>query len=145
MIDSQYGYSSKIISEIKYSDTQLAWFSSFNFVPEFRMPTNPLFRIKEKFSTAVFNNSSETIIDPQIYINKGQTNFWNWQCMIGQESLFIDHDGTIQRANCGVTGKAGNLENWKEIDWDRLKQPVSCTSLLCNCGTDVLISKKSID
>jgi len=145
MIDPQYGYSSRIISEIKYNDRQLDWFSSFDFSAEFKLPENPLYRMKEKFSTAIFDNFSEIIVDPQIYINNGQTNFWSWQCAIGQESLFIDHNGDIQRANCGVTGKVGTLEKWQEIDWNSLKLPVSCTTLKCHCGSDVLISKKKVD
>lgn len=144
MIDSQYGFSSAVISPIDYTDKQLDWFAKFDYQRQLKRPDNPLYRIKENFSFAIFDKHDERISDPQTYINRGQTNFWNYQCMIGSESLFIDHDGKIQRANCGVTGKAGLLDNWKTIDWNRLKRPVSCTSLMCHCGTDVLISKKKV-
>ena len=145
MIDSQYGYSSRIISEIKYTEEQLDWFSKFNYKKEYKKPDNEFYKIKENFSFAVFGDLEEKIIDPQAYINRGQTNFWNYQCMIGRESLFINHDGMIQRANCGVTGNVGTLENWMDINWNRLNHPVSCPSLMCHCGTDILVSKKKVD
>jgi MoaA/NifB/PqqE/SkfB family radical SAM enzyme len=145
MIDSQYGYSSRIISEIKYTDEQLDWFSKFSYQKEYKKPDNEFYKVKENFSFAIFEDHEEKIIDPQTYINRGQTNFWNYQCMIGSESLFINHDGKIQRANCGVTGIAGTLDDWTNIDWERLKSPVSCPALMCHCGSDVLVSKKKVD
>lgn len=146
MIDPQYGYSSKIIENITYTDAQIDWFSQFHFEKKYVKPKNALHRVKTNFSQAVFDTlEKETIVDPQQYINRGQTNFWNYRCNIGRESLFINHDGKIQRANCGISGIAGTLDNWKEIPWDRLKESVSCTSVMCHCGTDVLISKKRIE
>jgi MoaA/NifB/PqqE/SkfB family radical SAM enzyme len=145
MIDSQYGYSSNIIKQINYTEEQFDWFAKFNYKKEYKKPDNEFYKIKENFSFAVFDDAEEKIIDPQAYINRGQTNFWNYKLMIGRESLFINHDGIIQRANCGVTGIAGTLDDWTNIDWERLKSPVSCPALMCHCGSDVLVSKKKVD
>lgn len=146
MIESQYGFSSRPITDITYTPEQLAWFSDFNYSSEPIKKENQLHRIKDKFSYVHFVKSKEERInDPQDLINKGQTNFWNWQCNIGAESLFIDHNGSIQRANCGVSGKVGSIDAWQDINWDQLLQPVSCTSIVCHCGSDVLVSKRKVD
>lgn len=146
MIDPQYGFSSRKITDIEYSTDQLEWFKTFSYESAWIEKENSLHRLVDKFSYMQFADlTEEKITNPQELINRGQTNFWNWQCNIGSESLFIDHDGNIKRANCGVSGNVGSIDNWQEINWEQLSQPISCTTTLCHCGTDVLVSKRKVD
>ena len=87
------------------------------------------------------DGTEKTSQAPQDLINLGETRYFDWNCNIGKESLFINNDGNITRGNCSVGGIIGNIESYKEIDWNSLTRSVRCTQGCCICGADVPISK----
>jgi hypothetical protein len=65
-------------------------------------------------------------------------NKWQgWQCYIGIDSLYIQHDGTIFRGNCmqgNIIGKIGSNISWP-------KTPIKCPIEVCVCNADMPIRK----
>ena len=65
-------------------------------------------------------------------------NKWKgWQCYIGIDSLYVQHDGTIFRGNCmqgNIIGKIGSNINWP-------KTPIKCPTEVCVCNADMPIRK----
>jgi organic radical activating enzyme len=74
--------------------------------------------------------------------NNKLTNFRNWQCNVGLESLFVHFNGDVMRGNCGVGGVVGNITRMQESGWP--KEPVICHKNICHCTADVILSKKAI-
>lgn len=68
-------------------------------------------------------------------------NFFGWKCSIGLESLFVHYDGNIQRANCDVGGKIGNIT--KEFIWPT--DQIICNKNICHCAADIVITKEISD
>lgn len=81
----------------------------------------------------------------QTYINKDITNFENYQCDIGVESIFISHDGDIRGA-CGQ--KLFGLDYYSNIlsddfvnQFTHLIQATMCEMTSCLCAPETHISK----
>jgi hypothetical protein len=89
------------------------------------------------------DGTAESLNSPQLLINKGQTNFFDFKCAIGSESMFIHQYGHIKRGNCEVGGIIGNVKDYANIDWNSLSKSVICDSVRCSCGADIPISKKN--
>lgn len=147
-IDEQYGDQPKKLADIPYTNEQLEYIN--NFQPYSGTwnkkgvikTTNPLYR-RHKGEPIVFfeDLSTEIMRSNTIYINSGQTNFFNYMCNIGKESLFIHQSGKIKRGNCRVGGVIGHIDKWQDIDWNDLKRPIRCDVAKCHCGADVQITK----
>lgn len=145
-IQDQYGGSSTKICELSYTTEQQ------NYITQF---VNKNLKIFTEKVLAVRKNSNinpalvtyedgtvESLQSPQTLINKGETRFFDYSCSIGKESLFINYDGSIRRANCTVGGSnIGTIENFKDIEWQDMSTPVRCTIGWCACGADVPVSK----
>lgn len=147
-IEEQYGNSKDKLAEIPYTKEQLEYINKFQVIDSrwkqsevvehtgvYRRPEN------DEVSIYFEDDTEEKMTTPQSYINNGQTNFFNYTCQIGKESLFIHQSGLIRRGNCMVGGWIGNLDNWKDIDWKDLARPVKCSVSKCHCGADVQITK----
>jgi hypothetical protein len=145
-IDDQYGSSPTKISDITYSSEQLEFFKTFKTIPirNTIAETNTFYRsLKNNLSYVYEDGTKQSNLSPQMLINKGQTNFFDYKCSIGKESLFIHQTGKIRRGNCHVGGIIGTLQEHKKIDWNSLLRTVICDSVRCSCGADIPISKKS--
>jgi len=147
-IDDQYGSSRTKLAKINYSEEQNQFFKNFKQVETRSSPdnisvTNPIYRPFPPWSpTATFSDGSRAIIDnEQELINRGQTNFYDFNCNIGVESLFIHQNGHIKRGNCDVGGVIGTVKDFDQLNWNTLSNPVICNSLRCHCGADISISK----
>lgn len=147
-IDDQYGSSPTKIYDITYSTEQLEFFKTFKRIHSRTTfyqieKNNSFFKKLETKGTVIYEDETkESIPTSQTLINRGQTNFFDYKCAIGQESMFIHQTGIIRRGNCHVGGIIGTLQDHDKIDWNSLKKPVLCNSLRCSCGADVPISKK---
>ena len=147
-IQDQYGGSEQKICDLSYTPEQIKYINNFvnkNSTKADKKPFSKLPRLKDDTRSDVFytDGTSEKLISPQPYINKGETRFFDYSCSIGKESLFINYDGTIRRANCNEGGKnLGSIEEFETMDWDSLGTPLRCTIGWCQCGADVPISKK---
>jgi hypothetical protein len=78
-------------------------------------------------------------LDSQKLINSGQTNFQDWQCNIGLESLFVQYDGNIKLGNCITAPTIGKIQEFDNIEWTN--GPITCRQNYCNCSTDIYVSK----
>jgi organic radical activating enzyme len=123
-----------------YTNDQLQWFKENDndtfksIIPNYNKP--PLV-----MGASFYFNNGEVIEygNTLKYINNGLTNFNGYNCAIGLRSLFIDHQGRIQRGNCSVGGFIGNINDSDNIQWPT--EPVKCNINLCHCTTDVEIDK----
>lgn len=70
-------------------------------------------------------------------VSFGKNNFKDWTCHIS-ESIYISPKGEITMASCGVGGRVGNIN---DDHLDIKTTPVTCPHTLCNCGTDVALTK----
>ena len=65
-------------------------------------------------------------------------NTWQgWQCYIGIDSLYIQHNGEVYRGNCLLGDKLGDIGS--EINWPT--QPFVCTATSCGCNADMIVRK----
>jgi hypothetical protein len=148
-IDDQYGSSKSKLADIKYTPAQTEFFKTFKTIPtrtntQKILETNPLFKQYSSNTIITYeDNDTEVLNSPQMFINKGQTNFFDFKCAIGSESMFIHQYGHIKRGNCEVGGIIGNVKEHEKIDWNSLLKTVLCNSVRCSCGADIPISKKS--
>jgi MoaA/NifB/PqqE/SkfB family radical SAM enzyme len=68
-------------------------------------------------------------------------NTWQgWQCYIGIDSLYIQHNGEIFRGNCMLGEKLGNIGG--TINWP--VQPFTCTASTCGCNADMMVRKTKL-
>jgi hypothetical protein len=82
------------------------------------------------------NHSMETAL-----LNGNLSNFRNWKCNVGLESLFVHFNGDVMRGNCGVGGVIGNITRMQESGWPT--EPVVCHKNICHCAADLVLSKKA--
>jgi radical SAM protein with 4Fe4S-binding SPASM domain len=69
------------------------------------------------------------------------SNFENWTCNVGIESLFVHFNGDILRGNCGVGGIIGNITNMENIQWPT--SSIICNKDICHCDADIVLSKRA--
>jgi len=70
-------------------------------------------------------------------IAKNLNSWKGWQCYIGIDSLYIQHNGMVFRGNClqgGSIGKLGEKINWP-------KNPIVCPINWCTCNADMVVRK----
>jgi hypothetical protein len=147
-IDDQYGSSRTKLVNLRYTPNQQEFFKNFQVIPGRNSPenilkTNAIYRTFDKgYSEMTFEDGSKgTITNPQELINRGQTNFYDYKCSIGTESLFIHQLGHIKRGNCDVGGVIGTIKEFDKVRWEEFVRPVICNSLRCTCGGDIPVSK----
>lgn len=94
-------------------------------------------------SRLVFNTGKTMRLDHRISTfmsNNDLTNFENWSCDIGLESLFVHYDGNIMRGNCGVGGVIGSILDLPNVKWPT--ESILCNKDMCHCVADLLMSKR---
>jgi wyosine [tRNA(Phe)-imidazoG37] synthetase (radical SAM superfamily) len=77
-------------------------------------------------SVVLFDNNTAKVAKPHTIILNNWNKFKGWSCMLGAESIVINHDGTI-RGSCGVELNGMNS--------------VICPKNDCSCQPDTHISK----
>lgn len=131
--------------DIVYTDEQLEILNLH--IPEAVYPNLKDLRRYTDESFLMYDNGTKEIKvlqDTVVYLeNSKKANFLNWECDIGLESLFVHYDGKIQRGNCGVGGKIGNICDFDNIKWP--EESIICNKTLCHCVADLLISKRIKD
>jgi len=68
---------------------------------------------------------------------RGLNTWLGWQCYIGIDSLYIQHNGEVYRGNCLLGDKLGDIGG--EINWP--SQPLVCTATSCGCNADMIVRK----
>lgn len=68
---------------------------------------------------------------------RGLNNWLGWQCFIGIDSLYIQHNGEIYRGNCMLGEKLGHIGS--SINWP--SRPFTCTASSCGCNADMIVRK----
>jgi organic radical activating enzyme len=91
-------------------------------------------------STAYYDSGESTAVDAQRIINEGKDNFFGWSCNIGLESLFVNFDGKIKKANCASAEYLGDIQHLDDVQWP--SKPVICPQTYCDCATDIYVSKQ---
>jgi hypothetical protein len=132
-----------------YTEDQLAWLADPKHdLPAYKKMPYDIHTAKAQYSptlsTYYFDDGTQTTMaNASLLVNNGQTNFRGYSCEIGLRSLVIGPDGKIKRGNCLVGGYIGHVDKPEEIVWP--SAPVICNYISCNCSTDVIINKKSLD
>ena len=119
-----------------YTPEQLAWFDN---VPKYHSAklNRPAVPLGAYF---VDENGKEFLaLGITDYINRGQTNFKNYNCDVGVKSLHVGVYGDISRGNCRAGGLLGNINNPENINWPI--GSIYCPYSSCNCFSDVIINK----
>jgi molybdenum cofactor biosynthesis enzyme MoaA len=70
-------------------------------------------------------------------IKKTTHNWKGWNCYIGIDSLYIQHNGTIFRGNCLQGNSIGKIG--EKIKWPT--HPIRCPISSCSCNLDMVIRK----
>ena len=126
---------------LNYTNEQLEWFNGetrFGGYNSSKLNHKKWANIGSDF--VLEDGSIDGSADAVDYINEGLSDFYGWECEIGLESLFIFADGEIKRGNC-TSFYIGNINKLDEIKWPT--NTVICPWHICQCATDVLISKRS--
>lgn len=71
-------------------------------------------------------------------LKSNNLNIWKgWQCYIGIDSLYVQHEGTIYRANCMQGEPIGKIG--EKIKWPN--ETLICPLKYCTCNNDMVIRK----
>jgi organic radical activating enzyme len=88
-------------------------------------------------SKLTYDDNSVEVADPNMIVKLGQNNFYGWECLAGNETINIKHDGSVTWANCGIK----RYNHFRDVDAIELKQPVTCNLNRCDCGADIRATK----
>lgn len=72
-------------------------------------------------------------------ITRDLHHFQGWQCSIGLDSMFVQHDGCYKRGNCDAGGYLGRLD---DAVYQFPEQLIVCDQKECRCTTDILTAKR---
>jgi wyosine [tRNA(Phe)-imidazoG37] synthetase (radical SAM superfamily) len=110
-----------------YTTEQLAYLeSSIKRIPDSNKLLKHIDDFKLHQSVILFDNDTAKVAKPHTIILNNWNKFKGWNCMLGAESILINHDGTI-RGSCGAIVRGMN--------------PVICPKDDCSCQPDTHISK----
>jgi organic radical activating enzyme len=131
---------------LKYSEEQIKILLKYNMVRSKLLSIKKRSLIPKEFlyhsgKIQVKYNDGSTITDHAgVFIKKGETFFYGWECDIGQELIRIEHE-TVSRAVCGQG------DRWSIYD----KSLFASDSLICKqsgqctCTLDVIEPKRMIN
>jgi MoaA/NifB/PqqE/SkfB family radical SAM enzyme len=77
---------------------------------------------------------------PTLMANAQANRFQGWECDIGKESLFLQFDGSIRKANCEQDGWFARIQDPQTWQWPT--NSTLCQQWECQCVTDLRISKR---
>ena len=130
-------------SWFKYSDLQESWFINHAKLVRKKQKaygSSAMHEYIEKNYIKYDDGSIEMLNHVSDLIRYKQNNFYDWECNIGLEHLFVNPDGWIKRGNCQQGGTLGNIKEIDKINFPT--DPIVCKSTFCHCTTDIKISKK---
>lgn len=123
-----------------YTPTQLQWFQENPGIQRTLSHFTRKIEVPDLSAEYIFNDGSR---DPSpnavVYVNRGLTNFYGYECEIGLKGLFVHWSGDIYRGNCLDGGIIGNINDPNNIQWPR--STITCSKLLCYCSSDININK----
>jgi organic radical activating enzyme len=132
------GESDKSIPK-SYTSEHLKWFEEAD---RFQKPKLIKYHGNQNFEASDYYLDNGKIIKGRnsvLFINEGMTNFYDYNCKIGLNSLYIDFNGFVSRGNCMEGGFIGHINEPEGIIWPQ--NTIICKSTLCKCATDVEITK----
>lgn len=107
-----------------YSDEELEFISNFNN--------------KKQWNNIKLYSKDDTLEVNTDELKAKSLNSWKgWQCYIGIDSLYIQHNGFVFRGNCmqgGPIGKIGEKINFPS-------RPIVCPITKCSCNSDMVVRK----
>ena len=118
----------------RYSQDKLAWIDSR---PQIGTPSPEPQQGAEVHR--LLKTTKQEFIDgvtANVMINLRWNKFANWTCTIGQNSLFVQFDGSIRKGNCPQDGYIGWIH-----DYTPPTEPTKCQQHTCDCTTDILTPK----
>lgn len=77
---------------------------------------------------------------PVLLVNTENNRFRGWECDIGKDSLFLQFDGKIRKANCEQDGWFASIQDPTTWQWPTTS--TVCQQTECQCITDVRTSKR---
>jgi MoaA/NifB/PqqE/SkfB family radical SAM enzyme len=93
--------------------------------------------LKDIDTTAVYDDGSTSVLDPDQLMKNDTNNFLGWTCFSGKENLLITPEGNISWSNCGMI----DLGNVKDFNIDQWPKSVICNRSRCDCGADIRADK----
>jgi hypothetical protein len=88
-------------------------------------------------SDVIFDNGDIEELDGYMFVKENLNQFYNWQCMAGNETVAINANGSAVWANCGIK----RYDSLLDITPEELLIPMTCNRLSCECITDIRASK----
>ena len=114
---------------------QLPWGQNI----QFRQSQSKIRRVYRGEMKKVSSDGSFAIAVTPELIAKGENNWKGWKCHIGLENIVVDTQGNVMRGWCGVGGVIGNVSN---ANFVFPQKPITCTSISCHCGLDIMATKE---
>lgn len=129
-----------------YSNDQLEYIKKYNsshsFTEEKIFQIEHLLDFFDQYNNiAVWNDGTESIIDPYWLIKNKQNSFKNWKCFAGNEVLSIDETGQIYWANC----RAKSFGHYSEFIGIPENDNLKCPFDRCECNSDIRTKKSKLD
>jgi MoaA/NifB/PqqE/SkfB family radical SAM enzyme len=92
----------------------------------------------------IYTNEKKELINEKIknidlIIKNKHNSFYKWTCFTGENTLFIDNDGSVYSALCKPDGN--RIGNIFDMSCFQIPQSVLCPHMLCECGSTVRIPK----
>lgn len=84
-----------------------------------------------------FDDGSYEELNSDHLLSHDWTNFNGWICYAGVDSLYVDFDGQIYRANCMYGEHLGRIGPGVAF----VKDPIRCGRQCCQCSVDIPIRK----
>lgn len=119
-----------------YNEQQLEWFKEERTVNKpfpFGLPDGKAFGE----SYVRYDNGVEKKLDDQYLLNNRLNQFYNWNCNIGIDCLYISFTGKITGASCRQGQDLGTLDQFLGL----ADEPVRCKQLWCSCALETNITK----
>jgi len=124
-----------------YDHQQIEWFKTHqgnhSTLTLHHLANRPMVEMGAEFTFS--DGTKDNTANAVDYINAGMTNFNNYTCSAGLNSLFINFQGDVYLANCCIHGSIGNINDPHNIKWPQ--EHVVCNKNLCHCSTDVNLTK----
>jgi MoaA/NifB/PqqE/SkfB family radical SAM enzyme len=125
-----------------YTDQQLEFLKINNTVHTFTeekiTDIENLLSYFDRFNnTAIWDDGSETTVDPYYLIKHKQNFFKDWTCFAGNQVLSIDDDGIVYWGNC----RAKVLGHYSQFKIGTNEGSIICSFDRCECSTDIRAKK----
>jgi MoaA/NifB/PqqE/SkfB family radical SAM enzyme len=83
------------------------------------------------------NNGNILETNTDVLKSNNQNSWKDWNCYIGVDSIYVQHDGTVYRGNCMQGESLGKLGD--NLEWP--KNTIICPIKWCSCNSDMIVRK----